>query len=288
MEHMKIMFSSFGVAAPKTAHHTRSDGRSYSIPADRCRPLVICRSCGLVAMTILTVKPWIQRNLLCFLILISIRRRETSELQDLVMFFHLALDVWNPAPCRKLCKSSWDHLSISIWTVWPNSHQQYLHHPTRVNVVESRRPENHLLKDVLIWILNSYSFSQNHGSGKWLNIWKVSTIVDTPHFSRKTHDCGRKGYILVKFNHIWLHPMSDVVINLTLVSSLAVHFGDGPFFQVRPNPSTLRKIAPGTGRFRGKYHSWRKEMSCSVWCYLSVHGLLYGQIKNESIERNHL
>ena len=102
--------ASFGVAAPKTAHHTRSDGRSYSIPADRCCPLVIRRSCGLVAMTILTVKPWIQRNLRFFFNDIHLEKRNI-RIARLGCVLHLALEVWNPAPCRKPCTWSWDHLS---------------------------------------------------------------------------------------------------------------------------------------------------------------------------------
>lgn len=68
--------------------------------------------------------PWSHesKGILGFSLMISIWRRETSELQDLVVFFIVLLrsEILHHVGCRKLCKSSWDHLSISIWTVSPS------------------------------------------------------------------------------------------------------------------------------------------------------------------------
>ena len=145
-----------------------------------------------------------------------------------------------------------------------------------LHVVESRRLENHLFigcANMDSQLLHSHKVQSFLVDGR--NIAPVGMVNIRLCKRLFTSQVVQDFWTINSINHVWLHPMSDVVISLTLVSSLAVHFGDGPFFQVRPNPSTLRKIAP-----------WRKEMSCSVWCYLSVHGLLCGQIKNESIERN--
>lgn len=91
-EHMQIMFSGL-----VWSRRPRSDGRSYSIPADRCWP-----PGDSVALLRWPSWPWSHesKGILGFSLMLSIWRRETSELQDLAVFFHLAVGVWNPAPCR--------------------------------------------------------------------------------------------------------------------------------------------------------------------------------------------
>ena len=77
MEHMKIHVLGPSLESPPRKQRT-TPGVTGGVTAfllTGAGPLVIRRSCGLVAMTMLTVKPWIQRNLRFFFNDIHLEKR---------------------------------------------------------------------------------------------------------------------------------------------------------------------------------------------------------------------